>query len=413
MVHISSFFQLLEPKKIFVLKSLIVLFFAILNCVSRLLLCSILVSPIFHFFYRWKKITLKKKLENLLFFCFFVFLFFFLFISIVCFFFFESSILFTWLFFLKLPFSLFFSWSPFFCPLKICFFHVLVPLSQFFYNSLFSNPLFFVPSLHLHLLFIYSFFLSSVSPFFLFSPFFFLSHFSSAPFCPSLVSWSRFSSFPIFFVSFLTHLFCYWSHLSLLPSHFVFVIFLLFRYLSTKYVISFVFPQNISFRLSFFFGTTKRSESRKVGKHFVFQLFLKTNSVFSWSISSVVFLGNKNSPCSNFHFYLPPSYPYVSRFFFSICWLSFHVSSPCMYPLMFPLYVHTSSLLLYFFVAQHLFFSKNIFSLPLKFFCKTFIHVSFWYPFSLPFFISFCKTPSVFLLLLGFVFFFFSPVPIL
>ena len=52
-VHISSFFQLLEHQKIFVVKSLIsFFFFAILNCVSHLLLCSILVSPVIHFFHR-------------------------------------------------------------------------------------------------------------------------------------------------------------------------------------------------------------------------------------------------------------------------------------------------------------------------------------------------------------------------
>ena len=77
--------------------------------------------------------------------------------------------------------------------------------------------------------------------------------------------------------------------------------------------------------------------------------------------------------------------------------------------LMFTLYVHTSSLLLYLFLLPNTFcFFQKLSFLSLFYFCKTFIHVSSWYPFSLPFVISFCETPSLFLVLFGFVFFFFA-----
>ena len=98
---------------------------------------------------------------------------------------------------------------------------------------------------------------------------------------------------------------------------------------------------------------------------FVFQHFLKTKSFFSWYlISFLVFLVSGISPCSNLHFDRPHSYTFVSRFFFSFCWLSFHVSCP--------LYVYSrcflswSTLLvvtLLFFVAKHFFSKKNFLSL--------------------------------------------------
>ena len=162
--------------------------------------------------------------------------------------------------------------------------------------------------------------------------------------------------------------------------------FLLFRSLSTKYLVFLV-----SFSL--------------------FSTFSKTNSFFSGHlISFLVFLANKKSPCSNFHFDRPHSYTNVSRFFFHLLTL-FMFPLLCMYPPDVLSLCPPSSLLLSFFCCQTLLSKKKKLFSPC-YCCKTFV-LLFSLLYHFPLFISFCETPSVFLLLFWFRLFSLLHFPIL
>ena len=168
---------------------------------------------------------------------------------------------------------------------------------------------------------------------------------------------------------------------------FFFAISLQFRSLSTKYLVSLV-----SFSLFFqpFFITNSFSP------YFLFSLFL-------------IFLVNKNSPCSNF-------FPCLIFLILNLMFLvsfspyfdCFHVSSPCVYPPDVHSLCPPSSCLLFFLLG--IFSKKKKMSLP--FFCKIFVFL-FQSPFSILFFHLFSETSLVFLLLLVPSFFFFWPLSIL
>ena len=121
---------------------------------------------------------------------------------------------------------------------------------------------------------------------------------------------------------------------------FVFAIFLLFRYLSTKYLVSFAHSHGFQhFQKPIPF-------SPDIWSHFWYSLV------------------TKKSPCSNFHFDRSHSYTYVSRFFFHLLTL-FMFPLLCMYPPDVPsLFVHPPHCYSPFFVAKP-FFLRGILSLLL------------------------------------------------
>ena len=169
---------------------------------------------------------------------------------------------------------------------------------------------------------------------------------------------------------------------------FFFAISLLFRSLSTKYLVSLV-----SFSLFFFnFFQSK----------FPFHL---------WNLLSflLAFLVNKNFPCPHFFpFYLPHSQPYVSRFFFSLFWLS-----SCFLSLYVPSWWSLSSSTLLMFTL--LFFLLNTFSktkIPFLSFFLQDLCVSFQSPFFHSLFRLPVK-PLQFFFSFWFRLFFFGPFSIL
>ena len=144
---------------------------------------------------------------------------------------------------------------------------------------------------------------------------------------------------------------------------------------STKYLVSFV-------SFSLFFNIFQN-------KFFCFPLIYYL--VFWCSLLA------EKSPCSKFHFDRSHSYADVSRFFFSTCWLSFHVSTPLCVPYWCSLSLcPPSSLLLSFLLLPNTSFKKkkktflSLLVIVAKPSC--FFSVSF---FSFPFLISLCETPSV------------------
>ena len=111
----------------------------------------------------------------------------------------------------------------------------------------------------------------------------------------------------------------------------------------------------------------------------------------------------KKSPCSNFHFDRPHSFSYVSRVFFCLLTL-FMFPLLCMYPPDVPsLFVYPPHCYSPSFCCQTLSFKKKKLLSPF-YCCKTFV-LFFSLLFKFTFFISFCETTSVFLLLFGFLFF--------
>ena len=167
---------------------------------------------------------------------------------------------------------------------------------------------------------------------------------------------------------------CLFSSKMFVYACFVFAIFLLFRSLSTKYLVSFV-----SFSL--------------------FPTFSKTNSFFSGHlISFLVFLANKKN--SQFKI------PFWSSSFLFLCFSflfpsvdSFHVSTPWYVPSWCSLSLcPPSSLLLSLFCCQNFSKKKTFLSLLLL----ENLRASFQSPLSFPLFISFSETPSVVLLLFWF-----------